>query len=220
MANTSFRDDVRKQNLGLGKLSISKKKQKQVKPVKVVNYNINAANCYVLTMMQYVHCLRIINNQSIAICRQIIRVGIGVEYFCDNIIYHHPTSVCIFLLKQCTKSRMEVVWKIVFHISYRNFSFHSISYHALVVDSILLLLLYFTPTVVASLKIRKRLILKKLLPLSALFQHFHFGVRFRFQPLLSSSSSYLFIYQVTSYHKKKLQLPLGLSPKHRNMQFL
>ena len=37
----------------------------------------------------------------------------------------------------------------------------------------------------------------------------------------SSSSSYLFIYQVTSYHKKKkLQLPLGLSPKHRNMQFL
>ena len=34
------------------------------------------------------------------------------------------------------------------------------------------------------------------------------------------SSSYLFIYQVTSYHKKKLQLPLGLSPKHRNMQFL
>ena len=35
----------------------------------------------------------------------------------------------------------------------------------------------------------------------------------------SSSSLYLFIYQVTSYHKKKLQLPLGLSPKHRNMQF-
>ena len=37
---------------------------------------------------------------------------------------------------------------------------------------------------------------------------------------LSSSSSYLFIYQVTSYHKKKLQLPLGISPKHRNKQFL
>ena len=36
----------------------------------------------------------------------------------------------------------------------------------------------------------------------------------------SSLSSYLFIYQVTSYHKKKLQLPVGLSPKHRNMQFL
>ena len=33
-------------------------------------------------------------------------------------------------------------------------------------------------------------------------------------------SSYLFIYQVTSYHKKKLQLPLGISPKHRNKQFL
>ena len=38
--------------------------------------------------------------------------------------------------------------------------------------------------------------------------------------LLSSSSSYLFIYKVTSYHRKKLQLPLGLSPKHQNMQFL
>ena len=82
----SFRDDVRKQNLGLDKLSISKKK-KRVKPVKVVNYNINAANCNVLTMMQYVHCLRNINNQSTAICRQIIRLDIAVEYFCDNIIY-------------------------------------------------------------------------------------------------------------------------------------
>ena len=29
-------------------------KKKQVKPVKVVNYNINAAICNVLTMMQYV----------------------------------------------------------------------------------------------------------------------------------------------------------------------
>ena len=45
----SFHDDVRKQNLGLDKLSISKKKQ--VKPVKVVNYNINAAKCNVLTMI-------------------------------------------------------------------------------------------------------------------------------------------------------------------------
>ena len=74
----SFRDDLRKQNLGLGKLSILKKKttKKQVKPVKVVNYNINAANCNVpvLTTMQYVHCLRNINNQSTAICKQIIRL--------------------------------------------------------------------------------------------------------------------------------------------------
>ena len=43
----------------------------------------------------------------------------------------------------------------------------------------------FTPTVVARLKIRKRLILKKLLPLPAPFQHFRFRVRFRFQPLSS-----------------------------------
>ena len=64
--------------------------------------------------------------------------------------------------------------------------FHSIPYHAMFVDSILLsLLLHFTPTVVASLKIRKRLILKKLLPLPAPFQHFRFRVRFRFRPLSS-----------------------------------
>ena len=55
-------------------------------------------------------------------------------------------------------------------------------YLTCVVNSILLLsLLHFTPTGVASLKIRKRLILNKLLPLSAPFQHF----RFLFQPLSS-----------------------------------
>ena len=48
-------------------------------------------------MMQYVHYLRNINNQSTAICRQILPVDIEVEYFCDDIIYHYPTSVCIFL---------------------------------------------------------------------------------------------------------------------------
>ena len=72
----------------------------------------------------------------------------------------------------------------IFHISYRNFFSipFFIPFHALIVDSVLLLLLlHFTPTVVASLKFRKRLILKKLLPLPALFQHF----RFRYQPLSS-----------------------------------
>ena len=96
-------------------------------------------NCNVLTMMQYEHCLRNAPNQSTAICRQIICVDIEVEYFCDNIIYHYPTSICIFLLIQCTKSSMELVWKYgrlssipflkssipfhsgIFHIPYRNF---------------------------------------------------------------------------------------------------
>ena len=49
----------------------------------------------------------------------------------------------------------------------------------------ILLLLHFTPTVIASLKTHKRLILKKLLPLPAPFQHFCFRVRFHFQPLSS-----------------------------------
>ena len=48
-------------------------------------------------MMQYVHCLRSLNNQSTAIRRQTIRVDNEVEYFCDNIVYHHSASVCIFL---------------------------------------------------------------------------------------------------------------------------
>ena len=86
------------------------------------------------------------------------------------------------------------------HLTYSvpKFPFHSISYHALVVDSILFLLLYhFTPTVVARLKIRKRLILKFLLPLQAPFQHFRFGVRFRFQPL--SSKCFRFDKKLTAF---------------------
>ena len=48
-------------------------------------------------MMQYMLCFRNINNQSTAISRQILPVDIEVEYLCDNIIYHHPISECIFL---------------------------------------------------------------------------------------------------------------------------
>ena len=45
-------------------------------------------NCNVLAMMQYVHCLHNVHNQSrpTAICRQIIYADIEVEYFCDNIL--------------------------------------------------------------------------------------------------------------------------------------
>ena len=108
------------------------------------------------------------------------------------------------------------VWKIVFHSILKIFHsipfwhlpysiskfpfysiFHSTPYHALFVDSmLLLLLLHFTPTVVASLKIRKRLILKKLLPLPAPFQHFRFRVRFRFQAL--SSKCFRFLKKLTA----------------------
>ena len=49
--------------------------------------------------MQYVHYLRNIRKQpKYRIYRQIIRVDIEVEYLCDIIIYHYPTSVYIFLL--------------------------------------------------------------------------------------------------------------------------
>ena len=42
-------------------------------------------NCNVLTMMQYVLCLRNDHNQSTVICRRIICVD-EVQYFCDNSI--------------------------------------------------------------------------------------------------------------------------------------
>ena len=78
-------------------------------------------------------------------------------------------------------------------------------------EIILLLLLHFTPTVVASLKIRKRLILKKLLPLPAPFQHF----RFRFQSLSSkcfrlhkkltaSTASRSLVQNVPSFQSKEI----------------
>ena len=60
----------------------------------------------------------------------------------------------------------------------------------------ILLLLHFTRTVVASLKIRKCLILKKLLSLPAPFQHFRFRVCFSFQPL--SSKCFRFHKKLTS----------------------
>ena len=85
---------------------------------------------------------------------------------------------------------------IFYIIPYRNF--RSIPFHTMPWLSILYYHYYycnilpgisritaFYPTVVATLKIRKRLILKKLLPLPAPFQHFRFRVRFCFQPLSS-----------------------------------
>ena len=85
----------------------------------------------------------------------------------------------------------------IFHIPYQNFRSipFFIPYHALVVDFILLLLLqHFIPTVVARLKIRKRLILNKLLPLLAYFQHFCF----RFQPLSSKCFHFRFHEKLTA----------------------
>ena len=123
------------------------------------------------------------------------------------------------------------VWKIVFysileifhfisfwHLPYSipKFQFHfipfSFSFHTTPCLSILLLilLLHFTPTIEARLKIRKRLILKKLLPLSAPFEHFRFRVSFHFQPLSSkcfrfhkklTASSFRFHLHIPAYNQ-------------------
>ena len=99
IANTSFRGDVRKQNLRLGELSALKQKNNNKSNLSRSSTvtSMLQLNCNVLTIMQYVHCLRNVLNQSTAICRQIVCVDIEVEYFRDNIIYHYPTSVRIFL---------------------------------------------------------------------------------------------------------------------------
>ena len=64
--------------------------------------------------------------------------------------------------------------------------------------------------VVARLKIRKRLILKKLLPPPASFQHFRFRVCFRFQPL--SSKCFRFHKNLTAstslYTFQQFKLPI------------
>ena len=95
------------------------------------------------------------------------------------------------------------VWKIVFHFIREIFHsilassifhseifvpFHSV-FHSMPCPGcrfyIIIIVVTFYPTVVARLKIRKRLILKKLLPLPAPFQDFRFRVRFCFRPLSS-----------------------------------
>ena len=81
----SFCDDVRKQNLGLGKLSALKKKKSNLSKSSIVTSTLQL-NCNLLTMMQYLHRLRNVHNQSTAICRQIICVDIEVEYFYDTVI--------------------------------------------------------------------------------------------------------------------------------------
>ena len=69
-------------------------------------------------MMQYVHCLRNKNNQSTAICRQVLPVDIEVEYFSDNIYLPSPNIGVYFSVNTMHKIWCEIgmeVWKIVLH---------------------------------------------------------------------------------------------------------
>ena len=78
-------------------------------------------------------------------------VDIEVKYFCDNIIYHYPTSVPVFF---CNYNARNLVWKYgrlssvpflksfisfhsgIFHIPYRNFRSISFSNEELVVQNL------------------------------------------------------------------------------------
>ena len=107
IANTNFLDDGRKKKYDLSNCH----SQKKVKPVKVVNYNINAANCNVLNMVEFVHCLRNLHNQSTASCQQKICVNIEVKYFFDNIINHNPRTVYINFEKGYDKGHSQEIPK-------------------------------------------------------------------------------------------------------------
>ena len=80
--------------------------------MKVVNCNINAA---IKLQCTYNDAIRALfaqcTNQSTAICRQKICINIEVKYFCDNIIYHYPTSVGlpVFFCK-CNAQNLEWNW--------------------------------------------------------------------------------------------------------------
>ena len=103
---------------------------------------------------------------------------------------------------QGTKSSLELVWKIIFNsileifysIPFCNLPhsipkhpFHSIPCPGCRFYITIIIATFYRNgcSLFRSLKIRKRLILKKLLPLPASFQHFCFRVRFRFQSLSS-----------------------------------
>ena len=75
----------------------------KIKPVKPVDFatSMQQITLYLQDVKRTL-CLRNIHNQSIAICRQII-LDIEVEYFCDNTIYHYPTTVLYFSVNTMRK---------------------------------------------------------------------------------------------------------------------
>ena len=97
----------------------------------------------------------------------------------------------------------------IFHIPYRNF--RSIPFHTMpwfsILQYIVIIIVTFYPMVVARLKIRKRLILKKLLPLPTPFQHLRFRVRF--QPLSSKCFRFRFHKKLTASASTSLSRTVG-----------
>ena len=172
-------------------------------------------------MMQYVHFLRNINNQTTAICQQIIRVyilqfntSVTILFFTTRHRYvffckcNAQNLVCNWYgsMEDCLPfySIFEIFHSIPFwHLPYSipKFPFHS-NFHSIPCHVcrfyLIIIIVTFYRNVVASLKIRKRLILKKLLPLPAPFQPFCFRVCFRFQPLPSKCFHFRFHKKLTA----------------------
>ena len=89
-------------------------------------------NCNILTMMQYVHCLRNVLNQSTAISRQIICVDIEVEYFCDYLIITTRHRYVFF----CKYNARNLVWNWYGRLSSIPFLKSSIPFHSILASSI------------------------------------------------------------------------------------
>ena len=142
----SFRDDVRKQNLRLGKLSTSKQKKKHVKSIKVVNCNINAA---IKLQCSYNDAIRTLFAQCTQAKYHDLSTNNMRRYWSWILLWQYYLSLpdigMYFSVTTCTKFRMELVWKYgrlssipflkssipfhsgIFHIPYQNL--RSIPFH-------------------------------------------------------------------------------------------
>ena len=131
-----------------GQIVNLKIKKKQVKPIKVVKCNINAA---IKLQCTYNEAIRTLFAQcTLPKYRDLSTNNMRRYWSCILLwqyYYHYPKSVCIFLWIQCTKSSMELVWKCgrlssipflkssipfhsgILHIPYRNF--RSIPFHTM-----------------------------------------------------------------------------------------
>ena len=95
MPNTNFRDDGRKKTYNMA--NHQSRNEKHVKPVKAISYSIKPANFNALTMMKCVLFVQYTQPKNRDLSKKKKRILLDVDYFYENIVYHYPTSVYIFL---------------------------------------------------------------------------------------------------------------------------
>ena len=109
-------------------------------------------NCDLLTIMQYVHCLRNVHNQSTAICRQIVGYAQILKLNTSATIFLSLPDICMYFsvntMHEIKYGIGMKIWKIafhsilefsipfhsgIFHFPYRNFHsiFHSVPFYTM-----------------------------------------------------------------------------------------